>query len=67
MQYNLEGLNNSIVKQWKCKFRKKKKQSSDVLDYFFEIVNSMDYRIYKEGRNNEKKPKMEKKVFFESK
>ena len=24
----------------------------------------MDYRIYKEGRNNEKKPKMEKKVFL---
>ena len=42
----------------------KKKQSSDVLDYFFEIVNSMDYRIYKEGRNSEKKPIMEKKIFL---
>ena len=46
----------------KMQIQEKKKQSSDVLDYFFEIVNSMDYRI--EGRNSEKKPKMEKKVFL---
>ena len=66
---NSEGLSNAKFQEMKMQIYEEKNKQPGVWDYFPELVNSMDYKIYKEVRNSEKKPGFNngEKRFFESK
>ena len=66
---NLEGISGSKVQEMKMQISSEKNKQPGVWDYYPEIVNSMDYNVFKQAKNSENKPGFNngEKRFFEFK
>ena len=66
---NSEGISNSKFQAMKMYLYSERNKQPGVGDYSPELVNSLNYQIYKEAKNSEKKPgfNSEEKRFFEPK
>ena len=66
---NSEGISNSKFQEMKMYIYSEKNKQPGVGDYSPELVNSLNYKIYKESKNSENKPSFNnaEKRFFEPK
>ena len=68
-QKNSEGISNSKVQEMKAYLYYEKNKQPGVGEYSPEVVNSLNFKIYKNTKNNDKKPGFiySEKRFFEPK
>ena len=66
---DIEGISNSKFQEMKMQIYSEKNKQPGVWHYYPEMVNSMEFKIYKEAKNSEKKPGFNngEKRFFEPK
>ena len=66
---NSEGISNAKLQEMKMYLNSEKNKQPGAGDYYPELVNSLNYKIYKEAKNSEKKPGFNngQKRFFEPK